>query len=73
MYPDIDIVFSDNRTSKKFWMVVGDGNNPKVRHPNKHIAVAEADRLANLKPGVVFYVLEATDSVEAVTTIHTKL
>lgn len=50
--------------SKKFWMITGDGNQPKVRHANKKQAVDEAKRLAKNNPGVEFYVLEAVHVIE---------
>jgi len=46
----------------KFWMIVGDGNNPRVRHYNHEMAVKEANRLALAYPGTEFFVLEATES-----------
>ena len=46
---------------RKFWMITGDGNAPKVRHYNKREAVAESERLAKAYPGVEFFVLETVE------------
>lgn len=48
-------------TAKKFWMITGDGNSPKVRHTNRQDAVNEAERLAKHNPGTEFFVLEAVE------------
>jgi hypothetical protein len=48
-------------SSKKFWMITGDGNSPKVRHANRQDAVREAERLAKANPGIQFFVLEAVE------------
>lgn len=50
--------------SKKFWMITGDGNQPRVRHTNKKLATNEAERLARANPGTKFYVLEAVEVFE---------
>lgn len=50
----------ENNT-KKFWMITGDGNSPKVRHANRQEAVREAERLAKSNPGTQFFVLEAVE------------
>ena len=50
---------TNNSYSDKFWMVVGNGNSPKVRHATKSLAVQEAERLAKLNPGTNFYVVES--------------
>lgn len=47
--------------TKKFWMITGDGNSPKVRHANRQDAVREAERLAKTNPGIEFFVLEAVE------------
>jgi hypothetical protein len=47
---------------KKFWMIVGDGNTPKVRHTNMQDARNEMERLAKNNPGVTFYLLSAVES-----------
>ena len=47
--------------TKKFWMITGDGNSPKVRHTNRQDAVREAERLAKTNPGTEFFVLEAVE------------
>lgn len=62
MHQDIyrEWVFEPTNPSK-FWMVVGNGNNPKIRHHSKKSASEEAKRLAREKPGVDFYVLEAVE------------
>lgn len=46
----------------KFWMVLGTGE-PLFRHPTKHSARIEAERLARSHPGVEFIVLESLGSV----------
>ena len=50
--------------SRKFWMITGDGNQPKVRQPSREKAIKEAERLARIKPGTKFYVLEAVEVIE---------
>lgn len=47
--------------TRKFWMITGDGNSPKVRHFNRQEAVREAERLAKANPGTEFFVLEAVE------------
>lgn len=47
--------------TKKFWMITGDRNSPKVRHTNRQEAVREAERLAKANPGTQFFVLEAVE------------
>lgn len=42
----------------KFWMVLGNGV-PVYRHPSKHSAITEAERLAMLNPFNEFVVLES--------------
>ena len=51
----------NNTEPKKFWMITGDGNQPKKRHYDYGNAKAEAFRLAQDHPGIEFYVLEATE------------
>lgn len=46
----------------KFWMIVGDGNNPRVRHYTHKTAIEEANRLALAYPGIEFFILEAIES-----------
>lgn len=46
---------------KKFWMITGDGNAPKVRHFNRQDAVNEASRLAKSNPGKEFFVMETVE------------
>lgn len=46
---------------KKFWMITGDGNAPKVRHANRQDAVNEATRLAKANPDKEFFVMEAVE------------
>lgn len=46
---------------KKFWMITGDGNAPKVRHFNRQDAVNEATRLAKANPGTEFFVMESVE------------
>lgn len=51
-----------NKTEpKKFWMITGDGNAPKVRHYNRQDAVNEATRLAKNYPGIEFFVMESVE------------
>lgn len=50
-----------NTQSKKFWMVTGDGNAPKVRHNTFQDASREAERLARAYPGNEFFVLESVE------------
>lgn len=50
--------------SKKFWMITGYGNQPRVRHTSKQLADDEAERLARANPGTKFYVLEAVEVFE---------
>ena len=68
-----DYVNMVNKQSAKFWMVVGDGNSPKVRHPDYDTAKREAQRLAAAHPGIEFYVLEARDKYTQVEIKHTIL
>jgi len=46
---------------RKFWMITGEGNAPKVRHYNRKEAVTEAERLAKAYPGVEFFVMETVE------------
>lgn len=62
-----------DKEPRKFWMVTGDGNTPKVRQTSYAKARAEAERLADKHPGVDFYVLEATDCLTKRQVQHTKL
>jgi hypothetical protein len=56
--------YENSQKSKKFWMITGDGNQPRVRHANKKQAVDEAKRLAKNNPGVEFYILETVKLIE---------
>lgn len=50
----------------KFWMVAGIGQRgPAYRHLFLNAATAEARRLAEVNPGVIFVVLEALCAVKA--------
>lgn len=51
----------NNTEPKKFWMITGDGNAPKVRHANRQDAVNEASRLAKSNPGKEFFVMETVE------------
>ena len=51
----------NNTEPKKFWMITGDGNAPKVRHLNRQDAVNEATRLAKANPGKEFFVMETVE------------
>lgn len=59
--------------NKKFWMIVGDGNTPKVRHTCIHRARIELKRLAETNPGRTFYLLVATESAVKSDVVITKL
>ncbi len=61
------------KLSGKFWMITGPQNTPKVRQSTEDVALAEAERLANLHPGTEFYVLEATTVVVSKSTVVQKL
>lgn len=52
-------------TSKMFYMVYSrmGRHPPKFEHSDYAMAKKEAERLAQLNPGVRFYVLETTDTV----------
>jgi len=56
-------------SNRKFWMITGEGNLPRVRHETEEQAQREADRLARANPGKKFYVLEAIEEVEMPTGI----
>jgi hypothetical protein len=44
----------------QFWLVwKRDGGPPRHRHATRDLAVAEAERLAALHPGQVFYIYES--------------
>ncbi len=48
-----------------FWVVwQPDYGLPKFRHPDESLAIREAERLASLHPGRVFYVMQATHASE---------
>jgi hypothetical protein len=53
----------DMTQTRKFWMITGDGNSPKVRHTNRQDAVREAERLAKSNPGIEFFVLESVELI----------
>ena len=45
---------------RTFWMVYGAGQGaPTVRHVTAEIAIAEASRLARIRPDLEFFVLQA--------------
>ncbi|ACK82475.1 hypothetical protein [Methylorubrum extorquens] len=49
---------------KPFWMVYGLGQGaPTYQHGTEAAALREAERLAEVRPGVTFVVLEATQAV----------
>ncbi|WP_375274480.1 hypothetical protein [Methylorubrum thiocyanatum] len=49
---------------KPFWMVYGLGQSaPRYQHSTEAAALREAERLAEVRPGVTFVVLEATQAV----------
>ncbi len=51
---------------KPFWMVFGvGGRGPAYQHDTEASAVREAERLADMSPGDVFVVLEATHAIRA--------
>lgn len=52
-----------DETNGRFWMVFNDsatGRAPTWKHPTLEAAQQEAERLATEKPGIRFWVLEAT-------------
>lgn len=60
--------------AKKFWMITGDGNTARVRHPTLAIAQQEAQRLARANRGMKFFILETVEVVELpVDVVHYKL
>lgn len=49
---------------KPFWMVYGIGQGgPTYQHGTEAAALREAERLAEVRPGITFVVLEATQAV----------
>lgn len=55
---------TDKIERMKFWMVWRDGGNaPTYQHWQKSTALAEAERLARLTPGKVFFVMKTTAAV----------
>jgi hypothetical protein len=54
---------SDNKQNKKFWMITGDRNSPKVRHYNYEDALREANRLSRNNPGTEYFILEAVEKI----------
>lgn len=60
--------------SETFWMVWCDcGNAPTYKHPSEKSAQDEAARLARLKPGIRFVVLQAIEAVQVCDIQRTKL
>lgn len=53
----------ENMKTRKFWMVTGDGNTPKVRHYSFGEASREAERLARRNPNTEFYILVSAELV----------
>jgi len=53
----------ENDRTRKFWMITGDGNSPKVRHANRQDAICEAERLAKANPSIEFFVLESVELI----------
>ena len=47
----------------KFWMVLGSGGAPTVKHLTENVARSEAVRLARKYPGEFFTVLESVATV----------
>lgn len=61
-------------TTKKFWMITGDANTPRVRHATIDDAIKEARRLAKAHPGIEFYILESVELLTQPTNVvHHKL
>jgi hypothetical protein len=58
-----DMREKEENMTRKFWMITGDGNSPKVRHITYRDAVLEAERLAKANPGIEFFVLESVELV----------
>lgn len=49
---------------KPFWMVYGVGQRaPAFQHETEGSAIREAERLAEVNPGMTFVVLEATQAI----------
>jgi hypothetical protein len=48
---------------RKFWMVLGSGGAPTVKHLSEGTARSEAARLARLHPGESFTVMESIATV----------
>ena len=66
MFPEYTIYKtenSDNNQNKKFWMITGDRNSPKVRHYNYEDAFREANRLSRHNPGNEYFILEAVEKI----------
>lgn len=59
----------------KFWLVWSPqgATPPRYRHASEAAAINEARRLAELKPGSQFYVLEATGVAEKVSVAWTPI
>jgi len=53
-----------NNKPRKFWMITGDGNSPKIRHYNLQDARTEVERLASANPGMEFYILQSVEMVQ---------
>ncbi|KRB26290.1 hypothetical protein [Mesorhizobium sp. Root172] len=55
---------ADKIERSTFWLVWRDrGNAPTFQHFQKSAALAEAERLARLTPGEVFFVMKSTAAV----------
>lgn len=72
MNPEYEYTYNSEK-EQKFWMIVGDGNTPKVRHHDIQRARDEIERLALKNPGVKFYLLAATECVVHGGLTRTKL
>ncbi len=56
---------------EKFWMVWRKNSSTPVRmHDEKGEALVEAERLAVLNPGSIFFILETVASVEGSVQLH---
>lgn len=61
-------------SEETFWMVWGEGGNaPTYKHLSETSAQNEAARIARLKPGCRFVVLQAIEAVQVCDIQRTKL
>lgn len=58
---EYDIKGTSSNKPRKFWMITGDRNTPKVRHYDLQKAQKEAERLAQEHPGTEFFILSSVE------------